>query len=81
MYAIKAKRQMHKRSGPPQTVWQIRHDAQKYIDANKFLDYLRKFAYVIPTEDYKRIRQRALDGDIRGAGLELDELTESGDIL
>lgn len=54
---------------------EILRTATAYLNARMFLKELREYEGVILPDDYKRLKQQALDGDVQGATIRLAKLT------
>ena len=53
---------------------EILRTATAYLNARMFLKELREYEGVIPPDDYKALKQQALDGDVQGATIRLSKL-------
>ena len=52
----------------------VRADANKHLKAHGFIERLRKYADKLTMNEYKELRTQALDGDIEGASLKLNDI-------
>lgn len=54
---------------------EILRQATAYLNARRFLNELREYEGVILPDDYKQLKQQALDGDVQGAQIRLAKLS------
>lgn len=54
---------------------EIMREATKYLNARRFLNELRGYEGIIMPDDYKALKQQALDGDAQGATIRLAKLS------
>lgn len=52
----------------------IRQDASRFLRVHMFTERLRKYIKVLTMQEYRDLRQQALDGDINGAAMKLENI-------
>lgn len=59
---------------PLPDVHKINRDALSYLNAQNFLARLNGLTRVLTMDEYKALKKQALDGDLAGAEVHLDEV-------